>query len=151
MRNLVTGNLLNETRGILVHGVNCQGKMGKGIALEIRKRYPQVFDSYLEFGNKVFWKPSLLLGGVDFVSITPDLIVVNAFTQEDYGSDGRRYVDYDAIDRCFSQIKQCALRTGLPVKYPRIGSGLAGGDWNIISVIIDANLSPNIDQTLFVM
>lgn len=151
MLKVVTGNLLNEDKGILVHGVNCQGKMGAGIALEVKRRYPQVYRSYFQFGNGARWQPSHLLGSVNFVPITPELVIVNAFTQEDYGNDGRRYVSYDAVDRCFAEINQYALRTGLPVKYPRIGAGLAGGNWDIISAIIHVNLAPSVDRSLFVM
>ena len=151
MLKVVTGNLLNEDRGILVHGVNCQGKMGAGIALEVKRRYPKAYHSYLDRCKWSNFDPFRMLGFVDFVQINDNLVIANAFIQDTYGNDGRRYVSYDAIDRCFIEINQYALRTGLPVKYPRIGAGLAGGNWDIISAIINVNLAPSVDQSLFVM
>lgn len=150
MLKVIKGNLLNETRGILVHGVNCQGKMGAGIALELRKRYPQVYKSYIDAGDRDRWHPRFLLGTVNFVPITDELVIANAFTQEDYGVDGRRFVSYDAIDRCFASINQYATKTRLPVKFPKIGAGLAGGCWDIISVIIEANRSQSVEHVLFI-
>ncbi len=150
MLKVVTGNLLNETKGILVHGVNCRGRMGAGIALELRKKYPQIYQSYMYKGHGYSWSPKYLLGFVDFVPITDELVIANAFTQEEYGTDSRRFVSYDAIDHCFASINQYALKTGLPVKYPKIGAGLAGGCWDIISAIIEANRSEGVDHTLFI-
>lgn len=150
MIKVVTGNLVNETKGILVHGVNCRGRMGAGIALELRKRYPQIYQSYMKKGHDYSWLPKYLLGFVDFVRITDELVIANAFTQEEYGTDSRRFVSYDAIDHCFASINQYALKTGLPVKYPKIGAGLAGGCWDIISAIIEANRSEGVDHTLFI-
>lgn len=151
MFKVVTGNLLNETRGILVHGVNCQGAMGAGIALEVKKRYPKAYESYIAFGERNGWHPNLLLGQVDFVQISDELFIANAFIQASYGRSDFRYVSYDAVDECFSRIKQYAIYRELPVKYPRIGAGLANGNWDIVSAIIQANLPNSIDQTLFVL
>lgn len=47
--NLVTYivmDITTATRGIVVHGVNCQGVMGSGVALAIRTKWPQIFESY---------------------------------------------------------------------------------------------------------
>ena len=46
---IIKGDLLNETTGLIAHGVNCQGVMGKGIALAIKKKYPQVFIDYKQY------------------------------------------------------------------------------------------------------
>jgi O-acetyl-ADP-ribose deacetylase (regulator of RNase III) len=43
---IVHGDLLSNTDGILVQGCNCHGKMGAGIAGVIRKKYPDVFKRY---------------------------------------------------------------------------------------------------------
>lgn len=150
MLKVVTGNLLNETKGILVHGVNCQGKMGAGIALQIKQHYPYAFNSYLAFCRARGYEAQHMLGCVDFVQMSDQLIIANAFIQDTYGPGGRRYVSYDAIDRCFASVNQYALKTGLPVKYPKIGAGLAGGCWDIISAIIEANRSEGVDHTLFI-
>src|SRR5437588_12069599 len=40
------GNLFNSTAQTLVNTVNCVGVMGKGIALEFRLRFPEMFETY---------------------------------------------------------------------------------------------------------
>lgn len=41
-----TGNLLDDDADVLVNTVNTVGVMGKGIALEFKKRYPEMFKDY---------------------------------------------------------------------------------------------------------
>ena len=43
---ILIGNLFDSKAQTLVNTVNCVGVMGKGIALEFKKRYPLMFDEY---------------------------------------------------------------------------------------------------------
>ena len=36
----------------LVNTINCVGVMGKGLALEMKKRYPNMFDKYKDYCDK---------------------------------------------------------------------------------------------------
>src|SRR5262249_11033673 len=40
------GNLFNSTAQTIVNTVNCVGVMGKGVALEFRRRFPDMFEAY---------------------------------------------------------------------------------------------------------
>lgn len=64
------------------------------------------------------------------------------YTQYHYGrnhSDGvQTPVDYDAITMCMRKINH--IFKGKHIGLPKIGAGLAGGDWNIIENIIRAEL-----------
>ena len=55
-----TGNLFNSECQTLVNTVNCIGVMGKGIALQYKQRYPDMFNEY-----KLACKNSLLERGGD--------------------------------------------------------------------------------------
>ena len=142
-----TGNLLDATYGIIVHGCNAQGKMGSGVAKEIRARYPQNFDIYA----KKHTTQGLKLGEVVWfrVSAEPQLAIANAVTQQYYGRvPGVRYMDYEALRKAFHEIGAVARRHSLPVHYPKIGAALGGGDWDKISKIIDEELR-GVEQTLW--
>ena len=71
-----------------------------------------------------------------------DLIVVNAYTQYMYGrnhADGDKSpVDYAAIEICMKKINH--LFKGRHIGLPKIGAGLAGGDWEKIKQIIKDEL-----------
>ena len=46
--NVLIGNLFESKAQTLVNTVNCVGIMGKGIAQEFKKRYPEMFMDYKE-------------------------------------------------------------------------------------------------------
>lgn len=135
------GDLLSVNYGIIAHGVNCQGVMGSGIAKSIRNRYSNVYGKYLNLvqDNNRNHKSSNLLGTVQPVEIHFDLVVLNMFTQDFYGGQGHRFVNYEAVARCFEAANKvianldCEFKT---LNIPKIGAGLANGDWNVIEAII---------------
>ena len=127
------GNLLEAPQRVLVHGTNNRGVMGSGVAAQIRARWPNVYEVY-ELKHRVF---GLDLGTIVPVATLDGKIIVNAITQDGFGRDGRVYVDYDAIERCFETINQRVDSWEVTeVAMPRIGAGLGGGDWAIIESII---------------
>ena len=71
-----------------------------------------------------------------------DIIVVNAYTQYNYGrnhADGvSNPFDYEAFTMCMRKMNH--LFKGKHIGMPKIGSGLAGGDWNRIEHIISVEL-----------
>lgn len=132
--NYHKGDLLSVDYGIIVHGCNAQGVMGSGVAKAIKEKYPEAFKLYREHCLTHSCKP-YLLGDVVYCSPKDNLWIANAITQVRFGNDGKKYVNYDAVDCCFKEIAQ--TRGHLPIHFPKIGAGLGGGDWNVISAIID--------------
>lgn len=128
------GNLLDVKQGIIVHGVNAQGVMGAGVALAIKKKYPKAYEEYLVSYNT----GNLYLGSSQMVEVLEDqlLTICNACTQEYYGTD-KRQVNYAALCMCFTSIFRTARIYKETVHFPKIGAGLAGGDWDIIEQLIN--------------
>jgi O-acetyl-ADP-ribose deacetylase (regulator of RNase III) len=148
-----TGNVLDVTTGIIVHGCNCQGVMGSGIAREIKNRFPIAFHEY----ERVYRSRGLKLGEISFVEVSPNKFIINANTQDNYGSGGKRFVSYDAIADAFTEVVRFAetiekhRETKLDVVFPMIGAGLGGGDWKIISAIIDVVVPDHFNKILYVL
>lgn len=159
------GDILTVEKGIIVHGCNCQGRMGSGLAKVIRDKWPTVYGEY----RTIYMRSGLFLGDIislastrfdinpDYVNafaqeLPENVIVVNAMTQYDYGRDKNVvYVDYDAIVAAFARVKILAKATGLPVHFPKIGAGLANGDWDIILPSILNTLGHDIEKHLWVL
>jgi len=57
----VKGNIFNSKAQALVNTVNCVGVMGKGIALEFRRRYPIMFSEYKDVCENGKLKPGQIL------------------------------------------------------------------------------------------
>ena len=118
----------------IAHGCNAQGMMGSGIARSIRNRWPVVYDEFRRARRKL---------GVNIGVKVPEVTVINCVTQETYGRDKNVvYCDYEAIRRCMNGISLSLYwyyHSSKPVKVgmPMIGAGLANGDWDIISKIIE--------------
>jgi O-acetyl-ADP-ribose deacetylase (regulator of RNase III) len=163
MIEVITGDILSLREGILVHGCNCQGVMGGGIAKLIRDNWPGVYSAY----KSKHFKSGLQLGDVQPVcnlqrnsfnsqnpkaiwhalnnadDLPPELIVVNAMTQFDYGRvKDAVYVDYDAVFAAFARINMLARDSGLAVNFPLIGCGLANGKWEWVSNAIERAMDP---------
>lgn len=146
---VVHGDLLKLARegdfDVIVHGCNCLCAMGAGIAKQIRDQCPGAYDA-----DKATIKGDRdKLGTYTSATIDGDgnhkYTVVNAYTQYHWKGNQKVLAEYDAIQSIFSQIKTDFA--GQKIAYPKIGAGLAGGDWDQISSIIDNELEGE-DHTL---
>ena len=149
----INGNLL-KSRGIIVQGCNAQGQMGAGVAKQIRAQWPEVYEQY----RARFESHGLEVGSIDYLFVdNNERVIVNAITQEFYGNDGKIYVAYDGVKLAFEEINELVhseeyAKSGLPmtVNFPLIGCGLAGGDWNIVSGIINEALDDDVEKVLWI-
>ena len=133
MITYVLGNLLEAKEKVIIHGCNNHGVMGSGVAIQIRQKWPNVYDVY-NLKHQVF---GLELGTIIPVETAEGKIIVNAITQDGFGRDGVRYVSYTAIEKCFELINKKALDWEVTaMALPRIGAGLGGGEWAVIEEII---------------
>ena len=105
----IDGNLLDSNAELIMHQVNCQGKMNSGVAKAIREKWPKVFTEYLKLVNEKLYgseKAFSLLGVVQPVTVSETQKVLNLFGQDKYGYDGKQYTSYDAINTCFKKIAE---------------------------------------------
>ena len=143
MVQFVKGNLLESNCDYICHQVNCQGKMNSGIAKQIREKWPIVYKNYMEKYNILNGVSSALLGDIQIVGLWEDYYttdfhqsVINMFSQEHYGYDGRRYTSYDAFWNCLNLIKQTVPK-GKIIGFPKkIGCDRGGANWPVILEMI---------------
>lgn len=116
---------------IICHQVNPYGKMGKGIALEIKRRFPRVYKEYKKYceSNSINY-----LYGRSLIVLDNGRYVANLFGQ--YGWT----TDYDFLKRALIDLKmqKDTMKIAMPIAVPYgMSCGLANGDWKIVSRIID--------------
>lgn len=137
-----------EHMHIIVHGCNAQGRMGSGFAKELRERYPFAYQEY----KTVHESEGLKLGSTVYYMANYNLVIANAITQEFYGYDGEKYISYDAIDTVFKDMNEFIAQTGrvTHLHFPKLGADLGGGNWDVISQIIDTRIT-NASKHLYIL
>lgn len=122
---------------VIVHGCNCFCSMGAGIARAIQEEFPEAYAADLVTAKGDRNK----LGDFSSATVKRDrhqITIVNGYTQFHFHGD-RVLVDYEAVQNVFRKIKE--KFSGKRIGYPKIGAGLAGGDWQRISGIIEEELA----------
>lgn len=126
-------SVADVSRGIIVHGVNCQNAMGSGVAKALSDKWPEVKRQYHKVMNVLLStnSPGELLGNSHVFLVDVDTYVMNGWTQEFYGREpGRRYASPSAIDTVVGNAFAFADGMDLPLYMPKIGSGLGGLSWD---------------------
>lgn len=120
---------------VVCHQVNCQGVMGSGLAKQVRNRFPDVFEAYLDRCMSANG-PEDLLGYVQYCSELGEAgyIVANIFGQNRYGRSGC-FTDYIALEKAFKNIAEACPHDVIRIPY-KMGCGLGGGDWDTVLAII---------------
>jgi O-acetyl-ADP-ribose deacetylase (regulator of RNase III) len=124
----------------ITHGVNCFCRMRTGIAVPMRDvfgadKFPMEAHQYIGDINK--------LGQIDFRKDKQyNLYIINSYTQYKYNIEEEPeevQVDYDAMALCFKKINH--VFKGKRLGLPKIGCGRAGGQWKIVNLIIERELT----------
>lgn len=143
------GDLLSANSDLIVHGVNCKGAFGSGIAGQIRKQFPSAYDDYIYKYKSEGWE----LGEIQFsrTNMAKPRFIVNCATQINYGNDGRQYADYNAIKDCLTAVVRFAARENYSIAMPKIGAGLGGLDWqNVFTLVSKISLSyPDVNVSIY--
>jgi len=120
---------------VIVHQCNCFHNFGAGIALQILKKFPLAFEA----DKKTPYGEKSKLGSISFCTIPlgRGFIIVNGYSQYGCGVH-KQQTDYDAVREVFKNVK--LEFSNMKIGFPYYGCGLAGGDWKIVSKIIEEEL-----------
>lgn len=105
----------------LAHGCNCAGAMGRGIAVEFRKRFPSMYAAYKERCAR----GAFGLGDV-FVWKQGDVTIFNLGTQRTWRTKAELSAVRTALHKMVQIAEQADIRR---IGLPRIGAGLGGLAW----------------------
>lgn len=134
---------------IIVHICNDIGGWGKGFVLAISKRWKAPEDSYRTWYRS---KDNFNLGEVQFVKVEQDLWIANLIGQHkiNKAENGAPPIRYVAVETGLKKVADFARDINASVHMPRIGCGLAGGEWVIIEPIIKETISKkDINTTVY--
>lgn len=134
----VKGNIIEVFRSgnDIAHGCNCFCAMGAGVAYQLAQAFKQIeaIDRDTVPGSRA------KLGDLTYATHDNDVnVCYNLYTQYEPGP----CVDYGAIFNVFKYLSQIRKNSTRSLYIPRIGAGIAGGDWKLIEKLINL-AAPNI-------
>lgn len=133
---------------IIVHCCNDLGAWGSGFVVALSKKWPLPESAYRLWKEIDHNHPQnpFSLGSIQIVpvDIENEISVCNLIGQHKFGgrdSQDYPYVRYDAIREGFRRLARTAKNWNSTIHMPRMGCGLAGGEWAEIEKIIHEELS----------
>lgn len=125
------------------HGCNCAGAMGKGIAIQFKKRFPIMYKRYKELCDS----GAFSLGDV-FLYDYGSGYVFNLGTQISW----KTKAEIKAIEQCLEKMLAIAVDKRISkIGLPKIGSGLGGLNWLDVKEVIERTSNKYKNIELFVV
>ena len=146
MINFKTGDILSDQSEAIVNTVNCVGVMGKGIALQFKKRFPNNYTDYKIACDRGAVKP-----GQMFVHETDKLnprYIFNFPTKRHWKMQSRIEDIESGMISLVAEIKRLNISS---IAIPALGCGLGGLNWNEVLSIIQRHLNelPNLNVIIY--
>jgi len=135
----VHGNVL-EPRGvgskIICQLVNDKAiKWGGGVARSAAKKFPAAQQKFME---AIIELPAAdRLGSTIFSQANDELVIASLIAQQGYGKSLFPRIRYAELESCLEKVVEKSATTSASIHMPKIGTGAAGGDWDMIYEMID--------------
>ncbi len=140
---VLIGNLFESEAQSLVNTVNCVGIMGKGIAQEFKKRYPEMFKEYKGLCDK----NAIQLGRTYIFKTLYDKAIINFPTKKHWRSVSKVEDIINGLDYFIEKYKDWGVTS---VAFPPLGCGNGGLEWDIVGPLMYQKLSSlNIDIEIY--
>jgi O-acetyl-ADP-ribose deacetylase (regulator of RNase III) len=131
-----------EGKKIICHICNDRGAWGAGfvLALSAKWRYPE---------DRYHAMPKYALGSAMVLEVEEDVYVANMIAQHGTRPDTNDTppIRYLALTDALYKVNTIAKEMGATLHMPRIGCGLAGGDWDAVETVIKKVVT--VDATVY--
>jgi O-acetyl-ADP-ribose deacetylase (regulator of RNase III) len=147
MVEITTGNLLEADVEALVNTVNTEGVMGKGIALQFSKKFPEMFEAY-----KRACKAGEVRLGRMHVFERNDMLnpryIINFPTKKQWRSRSKMEDIESGLAELVSEIRKRDIHS---VAVPPLGCGNGGLRWDVVRPLIERVLGslPDVRVSLY--
>lgn len=127
------GNILHEQVDAIVNTVNCVGVMGRGIALQFKKSYPENFKEYEQACKKGIVKPGEMFI-YSFNSLFQPKYIINFPTKRHWKGKSQIKDIENGLYALKDDIKKLEIKS---IAIPPLGCGLGGLNWNDVKALIE--------------
>ena len=141
-----TGNILTEDAEAITNTVNCVGAMGRGIALQFKKAFPENFKAYADACKRKEVQPGRMFV-FDMNGLTNPHFIINFPTKRHWRGKSRIEDIESGLEDLSSEIKERGIRS---IAIPPLGSGLGGLKWAEVKKRIERALA-NMDDVKIII
>lgn len=139
-----TGDLLESDADALINTVNCKGVMGKGLALQFKKKYPSNFKIYKDACTSGYLRPGKML------TVKEDgKYIINFPTKDDWRNRSKIEYIEEGLESLLNEIEEHNLKS---IAIPPLGCGNGGLDWLTVHKLIEdsfKNLDPSVEVYIY--
>ncbi len=128
MIELTHGDILNADAEALVNTVNCVGVMGRGIALQFRKAYPENFEVYEAACELKEVRPGRMLV-FETGLLTGPKYIINFPTKRNWKGKSKIEDINAGLSALLEEVAKRGIRS---IAVPPLGCGLGGLDWKTV-------------------
>ena len=142
-----TGDLLAEGAEALVNTVNCVGFMGRGIALQFKKTWPENFKAYAAACKRNEVEPGRMFV-FETGQLSPPRYIINFPTKRNWRNRSRIEDVEAGLKALVEEIQRRNIRS---IAVPPLGAGLGGLAWPDVRDLIEKALGdlPNVRVIVF--
>lgn len=134
MIKYIEGDIFSSPAQVIVNTVNTVGVMGKGIALEFKNRYPNMFETY----KKVCEKHQLSVGKLMLV-YEPDHWILLFPTKQNWRYPSKlEYIESGLIKFTQTYVEKNISS----IAFPKLGCGNGELEWEQVKVLMEKYLKP---------
>jgi O-acetyl-ADP-ribose deacetylase (regulator of RNase III) len=135
------GNILTDDAEALVNTVNCVGVMGKGIALQFKKAFPENFNAYQAACRHKEVRPGSMFVYKTGQIFNPRFII--NFPTKRHWREKSRYEDIEnGLQALLQEVRRHNIRS---IAIPPLGAGLGGLQWDRVRGMIESVFTDLVD------
>ena len=147
MITLTEGNLVDTDVEALVNTVNCEGYMGKGVALQFKKAFPENFKAYERACRAGEVKPGRMYVFQTGLMVNPKYII-NFPTKSKWREKSKIEDIESGLKALIEEVRRLKVST---IAVPPLGCGLGGLEWGKVQPLIERAFAelPDVRVALF--
>ncbi len=134
MIEIARGDILNADAEALVNTVNCVGVMGRGIALQFKKKFEENFKAYKKACDAGSLRPGTLLV-FDYETFVNPRYVINFPTKDHWRAKSKIEDIESGLVALIEEVKDRKIKS---IAIPPLGCGLGGLQWSVVRPKIEA-------------